>query len=134
MLQQRGYYTIKLGDGKQIPLRFCTWSLMRFCELNKTVDESGKLVPMTLFELQTELTSGMTLKGVSSLLLCASEWICIQDKKEFTYTEIDATDWIDELGGIASDEFLELIKVIISSFSDKGQKEEEKKIPKKVKS
>ena len=105
---------------------------MRFCEINTTVND-GKTEPMTLFQLQSELTTGMTLRGVNSLLLCAAEYMCVKDKKEFAYTEMDAADWIDEMGGIAGDTFLEMIRVILSSFTDNSTKEE-KKIPEKAKS
>ena len=125
MLQQRGYYTIKLGDGKQIPLRFCTWTFKRFCELNGN---------MTLSQLQDALSTGMTISGFVSLLLCASEYTCIKDKKEFTYTEFDATEWVDEMGGIASGGFLSMIKLIIASFTDSGSNGQEKKMPEKAKS
>lgn len=124
MLQQRGYYTINLGDGKQIPLRFCTWTFKRFCEINGN---------MTLAQLQDALSSGMTLSGFVSLLLCAAEYVCVKDKKEFTYTDMEASDWIDEMGGIAGTGFLEMMTVIIASFTDAGSNGQEKKIPAKAK-
>jgi hypothetical protein len=124
MLQQRGYYTIKLGNGKQIPLRFCTWTFKRFCEINGN---------MTLTQLQDALSSGMTLSGFVSLLLCAAEYLCIKEKQDFTYTEMDASDWIDEMGGIASNGFVSMLSVIVASFTDSGSNGQEKKIPEKKK-
>lgn len=125
MLQQRGYYTINLGDGNKIPLRFCTWTFKRFCEINGN---------MTLSQLQDALSSGMTLTGFISLLLCAAEYVCIKDKKEFAYTDMEASDWIDEMGGIAGTGFLEMLTIIVASFTDAGSNGQEKKIPAKVKS
>lgn len=124
MLQQRGFYTIKLGDGKQIPLRFCTWTFKRFCEINGS---------MTLSQLQDALSSGMTIGGFISLLLCAAEYVCVKDKKDFTYTEMEAADWIDEMGGIAGSGFVAMLGVIVASFTD-GSNGQEKKMPAKVKS
>lgn len=124
MLQQRGYYTIVLGDGNKIPLRFCTWTFKRFCEINGN---------MTLNQLQDALSTGMTLSGFISLLLCASEYICIKEKKEFNYTDMDASDWIDEMGGIAGSGFLAMLSVIIGSFTDSASNDKEKKIPEKAK-
>jgi len=124
MLQQRGYYTIKLGDGKHITLRFCTWSFKRFCELNNN---------MTIAQLQDALSAGMTLSGFISLMLCAAEYVCLKEKKDFTYTDMDASEWIDDIGGIASDGFLAMLSVIVASFTDSGSNGQEKKIPEKAK-
>jgi hypothetical protein len=124
MLQQRGYYTISLGDGKKIPLRFCTWTFKRFCEINGN---------MTLSQLQDALSSGMTLSGFISLMLCAAEYVCLKDNKEFKYTDMDASDWIDEMGGIAGSGFIAMLTVSVESFSDKGSNGQEKKIPEKAK-
>lgn len=124
MLQQRGYYTIKLGDGKKIPLRFCTWTFKRYCELN------GNL---SLMELQTAL-NGMTLSGFVSLLLCASEYMCVKDNKDFNYTDMDASDWIDDMGGITGAGFTEMLKVITATFADGSANGQEKKIPAEQKS
>lgn len=125
MLQQRGHYTIKLGDGNKIPLRFCTWTFKRFCEIN------GNL---TLSELQGALSTGMTLNRFVSLLLCASEYVCVKDKKDFVHTDMDASDWIDEMGGIAGSGFVAMMKVIVDSFTDSGANGQEKKIPASQKS
>jgi hypothetical protein len=124
MLQQRGFYTIKLGSGKQISLRFCTWTFKRFCEINGN---------MTLSQLQDALSTGMTLSGFISLLLCAAEYVSIKEKTEFTYTDMDAADWIDEMGGIAGGGFVEMLSVIVASFTDSGSNSQEKKIPEKTK-
>lgn len=125
MLQQRGYYTIKLGDGKQIPLRFCTWTFKRFCEIN------GNL---TLTQLQESLSSGMTLSMFVSLLLCASEYEFVKNKKDFEYTDIDASDWVDEMGGIGGSGVADMMKVIVETFTDNSSNGKEKKIHAKAKS
>jgi hypothetical protein len=124
MLQQRGYYTIKLSNGQKVELRFCTWSFKRFCEIN------GNL---TLSQLQDALSTGMTLSGFVSLLLCAAEYVCVKEKKEFSYSDMDASDWIDEMGGIAGSGFVAMLKVIVESFTDAGSNGQEKKIPEKAK-
>jgi hypothetical protein len=124
MLQERGYYTISLGNGKKIPLRFCTWTFKRYCEINGN---------MTLSQLQDALSSGMTLSGFVSLLLCAAEYVCIKEKKEFAFTDMDAADWIDEMGGVASNACIEMLAVMVKSFTDSGAKSKEKKIPEPAK-
>ena len=89
---------------------------------------------MTLTQLQDALSSGMTLSGFVSLLLCAAEYVSIKEKKEFTYDEMDASDWIDEMGGIAGSGFMAMLSVIVESFTDSGSNGQEKKIPAKAKS
>lgn len=89
---------------------------------------------MTLTQLQDALSSGMTLSGFVSLLLCAAEYVSLKDKKEFEYTDMDAADWIDEMGGIAGDGFVAMLKVIVETFTDGSTNGQQKKIPAKQKS
>ena len=88
---------------------------------------------MTLTQLQDALSSGMTLSGFVSLLLCAAEYVSIKDKKEFEYTDMDAADWIDEMGGIAGDGFVAMLKVIVETFTDGSTNGQQKKISAKQK-
>lgn len=125
MLQQRGFYTIELSDGTKVPLRFCTWTFKRFCEVN------GNL---SLSKLQEALSDGMTLSGFVSLILCAVEYMCKKEKRDFNYTDIDASDWIDEMGGIAGNGFIAMLKVITETFTDNSSNGQEKKIPETAKS
>lgn len=89
---------------------------------------------MTLSQLQDALSSGMTLSGFISLLLCAAEYVSIKENKEFTHTDMDAADWIDEMGGIAGSGFVAMLAVIVESFTDSGSNGQQKKIPEKAKS
>lgn len=84
---------------------------------------------MTLAQLQDALSSGMTLSGFVSLLLCAAEYVCVKEKKEFAYTDIDASDWIDEMGGVAGEGFVAMLRVIVETFTDGSTNGQEKKIP-----
>lgn len=88
---------------------------------------------MTLSQLQDALSSGMTLSGFISLLLCAAEYVCVKEKKDFSHNDMDASDWIDEMGGIAGSGFVSMLAVIVESFTDSGSNGQEKKIPAKVK-
>lgn len=88
---------------------------------------------MTLMEFQDALSNNMTLSMFVSLMLCASEYIHVKDKKEFTFTDIDAADWIDDIGGIGGKGVTDMMKVIVDTFTDKGSNGQEKKIPAKAK-
>lgn len=108
MKQQLGSYTIELSNGNKIPVRFCTWSLKRFCELN------GNL---SLKELQDALGEGITLERFISLILCAAEYVCVKEKKDFIYTEMDASDWIDEMGGISGKGVRDMLLAVTIPFT-----------------
>jgi len=107
MLKQRGYFTIETG-GKKVVLRFCTWTFKRFCELN------GDL---SLVQLQTLLSTGFSMNQFICLILCASEYEFIKTEKPFPFNDVHACEWIDDLGGLAGDKFIEMIKVVTDSFS-----------------
>jgi hypothetical protein len=95
--------TLQLKDGKQLPLYFGTWSLSRFCELN------GNL---SFTQMQEFFTRDLAFKHILSLLLCGAEHYARKNKLPFDYTDIDASDWIDEIGGPMSEEFESVMKVI----------------------
>lgn len=124
MLQQRGFYSIELSDGTKVPLRFCTWTLKRFSESNNN---------MSLSALGGALKEGLGLGAMASLLLCAAEYVCLKEKREFAYTDMDACDWIDEMGGVSGQGFLAMVNVIVESFTDNSSNGQEKKIPEMAK-
>lgn len=124
MLQQRGCYTVELSDGKKVPLIFRTWTFKRFCEIN------GDL---TFDQFQNILTAGFTLSQFVSLMLCAAEYACRKENREFKHDDIEASEWIDDMGGMGGDGFVGMLAVITETFSDKGSNGEEKKIPAKAK-
>lgn len=88
---------------------------------------------MTLTQLQDALSDGMTLSMFVSLLLCAAEYDHVKNNKEFEYKEIDASDWVDEIGGIGGSGVVAMMKVIVETFTDKGSNGQEKKMPAKAK-
>lgn len=116
MLQERGYYELVV-KGDKIRLRFCTWSIKRFCEVN------GNISIGSMIEL---FQGGFTLSQIISMILCAAEYICIKDKKDFVYTDMDASDWIDEIGGINSPGFASIIEVAGKSLLDLGAPDKKK--------
>jgi hypothetical protein len=87
---------------------------------------------MTLMELQEALSKGMTLSGFVSLLLCAAEYMCLKEKKEFGYNDLEASDWIDEMGGIAGPGFRAMLQVITETFTDGSINGQEKKFPQRI--
>ena len=59
----RGHYELTLSDGKIIPMRFCTWSLKRFCQL-QGIGPS---------EIGEAISGNSSLEAISNLLRAAAE-------------------------------------------------------------
>jgi hypothetical protein len=114
-------YKLKLKSG-EIPLYFGTWSLSRFCELNGNLSFS---------QMQELFTEDISFKHIISLFLCGSEHYARKNKKPFEYTDVDAADWIDEIGGAMGEEFEKVMGVIGQAINPTYQgievKGEEKK-------
>ena len=103
-----------LCDGKTIPGKFGTWSAKRFSDIKK----------LTLKQLGAYLDQELQLGDVVLNILCAVEYACRRSKVPFTYTEMDVCEWIDEMGGVHSDMFLELCS---HARSELAEVEDEKK-------
>lgn len=110
MTNERGFFEIKLAS-KTIPLRFCTGTVKLFCER-----KGG----MSLTDFLTYVQSSFTIDDTILILLCAAEYVHNRNSKgvmDFPYTQDDAMDWIDELGGIAAPEFLKVWQVFVASLN-----------------
>ena len=114
MLQERGYYQIVLSDNTVIPIRFSTWTLKRFCELR------GNLTLNQLFDVLG--AGGATLGDFVLLVLCAAECLCKEKKEPFNYTDFEACNWIDEMGGMGGEKFNEMVQVIAQSTKGEESK------------
>lgn len=95
-------YTIQTNT-KQIPLVFGTWSLARFCELNGNLSFTG---------MQELFQSDVSFKHIISLILCGAEHSSKKQGVPFEYTDIDAAEWIDEMGGVGSKKCQDLLMMI----------------------
>lgn len=105
----RKEFEIELTDGTVIKGQFGTWALKRFCDkLN-----------LTLTEAQEKLQG---LSGFIDYILCAVEYTARKEKAPFSYTDMDAADWIDQLGGITSENFTR----IAAHTADENATEEKK--------
>lgn len=108
MLKQRGCYTIELSNKEKIPLRFCTWTFVRFCELNNN---------LSFAELEEKLNT-LSLPEFIQLILCAAEYDFDAKGEAMPYTKRHVSDWIDDIGGLASPAFIAMVGTIKDSFSD----------------
>jgi hypothetical protein len=118
----KGHYTLTF-DGKEINLRFTTWTMSRFAEI------SGGLSFSEVVELFAE--GKLTIKQIINLLLAGAEYVCLRENKKFSYNELDASDWIDSLGGPFAPKVQELLVVVAKSLvpqvePQEGEAEEKK--------
>lgn len=111
-LLPRKSFEISLEDGTKIQGQYGTWALSRFCDkLGTTVEELGK-----------KLSKGFMPNDVIQLVLCAVEYSSRKEKRSFAYTEFDACEWIDELGGLNGDTGL-----LVAHLLEQGGTDDEKK-------
>lgn len=98
-LLPRKKFEITLEDGTIIRGQSGTWCLKRFCDRSKcTLDE---------FE---ERFKAPSIDDVCNLLLCAVEQSAREQGLPFSFTDVHACIWIDELGGLSSDLLMQVFK------------------------
>lgn len=104
----KGDYNLVLPGGKTIELRFCTWSLKKYCEERNA----------SFSDLQLSLTE-MGYDELIDFILAAAEYKYYKEGKESPYDEFDVSEWIDELGGLTSPVVVEMIGLIVESVAPK---------------
>lgn len=103
----RGHYELKLSDGTSIPMRFCTWSLKRFCQLQKIGPS----------EIGEALSGNQTLDAIVNLLRSAAEYPLYKEGITPSFSDIDVCDWVDDLGGLGSPKFQEIMSSLADSMN-----------------
>jgi hypothetical protein len=103
----RGQFNLSLSDGKVIPLRFCTWSLKRFC----------KLQGIGPAEIGIALSGKDALDAIVNLIRSAAEYEFIKEGKTANFTEVDVCDWVDDIGGIAGTQFQDIMAALSESMT-----------------
>lgn len=103
----RGHYELKLSDGKTIPMRFCTWSLKRFCQL-QGIGPS---------EIGEALSGNQTLDAIINLLRSAAEYPLYKEGITPTFTDLEVCDWVDDLGGLGSPKFQDIMASLSESMN-----------------
>jgi hypothetical protein len=102
----RGQFELTLSDGKKIPMRFCTWSLKRFCQL-QGIGPS---------EIGEALSGQTSLDAIINLLKAAAEYPLYSQGITPSFTEIEVCDWVDDMGGMASKKFQEVMATLSESM------------------
>ncbi len=103
----RGHYELSLSDGTKIPMRFCTWSLKRFCQLQG-------IGPSDIGEA---LSGTSSLDAICNLLKAAAEYPLYKEGITPSFTDIDTCDWIDDMGGIGGKKFQDVMAALTESLN-----------------
>lgn len=98
-LLPRKEFEILLDSGEVIAGKYSLWSVKRFA------DKKG----FTLINLQDYMDKeNMTMDDVCEILLCAVEYVSRKNNVSFSYSDVDACEWIEELGGMLGEKYLAL--------------------------
>lgn len=98
-LKPRKEFVITLESGEAISGKFGTWALKRFC-MKKS---------LTLSQLSIALNDFAIDDAVEFILSAVEQSFReLKTKEAFPYSDIDVCSWIDELGGISSEEVTKL--------------------------
>jgi hypothetical protein len=88
-------------------MRFCTWSLKRFCQLQG-------IGPSDIGEA---LSGTSSLDAISNLFRAAAEYPLYKEGITPKFTDLDTCDWIDDMGGIGGKKFQEVMAALTESLN-----------------
>jgi hypothetical protein len=120
-------FQLKLNNNT-IQLKWGTWAMREFCNAKGiTIDKYFELLTNTHFDLDI----------IVKLVYIGYQSACVSNKVTIEYDEVDACDWIDEIGSIfdTNGQLIDYVKYIISTTttSVKTVESKEKKKPNKAK-
>lgn len=117
-LLPRKEFEITLSDGNIIKGQFGTWAIKRFCDKKK----------ITFSQLSQMKADDYSFDDIVEMILCAVEHKARKDKQPFSYTDIHACEWIDDMeGGLAGNDLISLFNHSGSEDSLPQAPENEKK-------
>ena len=107
----------KLSDKTLIKGKYGTWAAKRFCD--------KKNLSIVDFIERFADTTKLSFDDISTLLLCAVEYVHRKEAKgPFPYSDVDACEWLEELGGIGSEEFVSLLNHFASELDPEKKSQE----------
>jgi hypothetical protein len=112
-------YTLTLKSGEQIPLLYNTWAFRTY-SARKGIEYEDLVAGC--FPQRNEqgeaIGAGETLKtnNLPDLLLIGAECYAKYNNAAFTYNDLDACLWMDDLGGLYSSELAELAKIFVGKL------------------
>jgi len=86
-------------DSGTIQGKYGLWSYKRYCDIKQ----------ISLSEMLSALDKEDSLDDLCLILLCSVEYSSRKKGLPFNYTDVDICEWIEEMGGVTSDNFLKLL-------------------------
>ena len=117
-------FELRLNNNNTIPLKWGTWAMKRFCELEKK----------TLMELINVLSSGSyDLDTIVHIVMAAAESGYKSLQKPIDFSEYEVCEWIDEVGGLTAKDgqLVEFMKYMQDSMTPDLKKDNKKEAKKK---
>ena len=109
-LLPRKEFEIHLDSGEIIKGKYSTWSIKRFCDKKS----------LSLADLDKKMNAeNLTIDDLIEIILCAVEHKQRESGLPFIYKDFDVCNWIEEMGGLQSDDFMRLQS---HAYSDLGEK------------
>lgn len=102
-------FELRLNNNNKIPLKWGTWAMKRFCELeNKSLLELINILSSGSFELGT----------IVHIIQASAESGCKTLQKPIDFTDVEVCDWIDEVGGLSAKDgqLIDFIKFMQNSM------------------
>lgn len=99
-------------NGKTIAGKYCTWSMVRFAQIKN----------MSWKQVGEYLEKDQSPEDTALSILCAIEYKSRKNREPFTYTELDLWEWCDEMGGVMSVNWINLIAHASSNLPDEEKK------------
>src|SRR6476620_8991567 len=95
-------------DGEPVPLLFNSWTFRKYTGIKGIEFE----------DLLDNVREGRAFRSsdLPELFLTAAESYRKFNKQEFTYTELDAYEWIDHMGGFNSVKLMDVYKAFVSKL------------------
>lgn len=117
-LLPRKEFEFTLESGEKIQGKHGTWSTKRLC------DKKGWSI--LEFMVRFNDTDKLTLDDICQLLLCAVEYKWRKDNKgPFTYSDINACEWLEEMGGFGSEDWNKLLNHFASDLTEEKKNQEQ---------
>ena len=111
-------FEITLESKDVIKGKFSLWAIKRYCD--------RKELSMSDFaeKFSAEGIAKLSFDDVTLLILTSVEYQSRKDKKGFAFSDIDACEWIEEIGGYGSENFNKLFSHFGSDveIEDDGEK------------
>jgi hypothetical protein len=102
-------FELRLDNNKTIPLKWGTWAMKRFCELeNKSLLDLINILSSGSFELGT----------IVHIIQASAESGCKTLNQPIEFNDVIVCDWIDEVGGLSAKDgqLIEFIKFMQTSM------------------